>query len=137
MYVWIDAESSAESVNPWNTKSPVNEGYFEVFPNRADFLPSCFNDWSKVWRLALATRLKISSWKFVGPLLCIAKNNFNFVWPYLFLENFENLSQKLIWAGFQSFCFNNCSKVRRLALALKMKILSWKYVWSYKLSGQI
>ena len=33
-----------------------------------------------------------------------------------------------IWADFLSFCFNGCSKVRRLALTTKMKILSWNFV---------
>ena len=46
-------------------------------------------------------------------------------------KKLENLSQKFpIWAYFLSFCLNDCSKVRRLTLATKMKILSWKFVCS-------
>ena len=46
-------------------------------------------------------------------------------------KKFENLSQKFpIWADFLSFCFNDCSKVRKLALATKMKTLSWKFIFS-------
>ena len=47
----------------------VMDSYFGTFPVWADFLSFCFNDCSKVWRLILATKMKILSWKFVGNLL--------------------------------------------------------------------
>ena len=36
------------------------------FPIWADFLSFCFNDYTKVWRLTLATKMLILSWKLVG-----------------------------------------------------------------------
>ena len=45
------------------------------------FLLFCFNDWSNVWRLALAKKIEKLSWKFVGNLLFgIATKNFFAIW---------------------------------------------------------
>ena len=39
-------------------------------------LAFCFNDWGKVWRLALASKIKILSWKFAGSLLLDIPTNY-------------------------------------------------------------
>ena len=47
----------------------------------------CFNDWSKVWRLAQTSKIKILSWKFVGKLqLGTAIKKFCVVWDIFFLS---------------------------------------------------
>ena len=66
----------------------------------------CFNHWSKVWMLVLGSKMKILNWNFIGNLLLdIAKNNFNVVLSYLFIEFF-------FWYTFLVHLFKKKSLIR-------------------------
>ena len=107
-----------------------NERLFWEIPYRGR-LSVFLLQWLKKSLKALASNVKILSWKFVSNLLSdlIVRR-----------EKFENLPPKVpTWAGptlqhWDSMHCNDWIKVWRLALASKMKILSWKsyvaYYWA-------
>ena len=87
------------------TASSVMEDYFRTFLTWADFVSFCFNDWSKVWRPALPSKMKILHWKFVSNLLLsIATNDFraelvkieNITRAFLFIIK-KSLTTGLLW----------------------------------------
>ena len=91
--------------------------YFGAFDTLEDFLSFCFNDWIKVWRLALASKMKILSWNFVGNfLLSIATNSLNTVLASLIFFLICSKIPFLVWTDSLKFRFIDSSKFQRLAL---------------------
>ena len=108
-----------------NTKSPVKEGYFGLVQTWADLPLFCFNDWSKVWRLALTSKMKILSWKFVESLLLdIPTNHISAILSYFFKQKSLKICCKKCKPGPTCRYFASMTEV-------KFEGLPWLQKWRY------
>ena len=101
-------------------------------PNWADLSLFCFNDWSKVWRLTLASKWTILSRKFIGSLL-LGKltNKFNAVLANLLIEKNWKCVQKIPCPGLRHVCLLQWLKLSSKACPglknedFELKIRKW------------